>query len=113
MAMEVEKRELHILFIKDGDNWTAQCLDYDIAAQGPTIRVAIHRFFSSFYAMIAFDKEHGRQPLQGFPRAPSRFWEAWSEAESLISQAPGSVPPGIDLPPAWMMDKLTPELRVY
>lgn len=39
--------KLRVLFIKgngDTDNWVAQCLEYDIAAQGKTIREAKKMF---------------------------------------------------------------------
>lgn len=68
---------LRVLVVRQGRQWLAQGLEYDLAAQGTTNRAAIRSFVRIFRARIERDRKLGREPLSGIPQAPERFLEAW------------------------------------
>jgi hypothetical protein len=62
-----------VLLHKDGDAWVAQCLEYDVAAQGVDIPDAKDNFLSTLEAQIRFDLADGKVPLVGLPPAPRSY----------------------------------------
>lgn len=50
---------VNILLIEDGDLFVAQCLEYDIAAQGRSKEEVLKRFRAAFKAEMAEAKERG------------------------------------------------------
>ena len=81
-----------ILLIPHGESsWSAQCLEYDIAAQGSSAREAIRRFQRTVEDQIAIDGAHGRKPLEGVGRAPAVFFEAWESALPLCDAPEGTI----------------------
>jgi hypothetical protein len=74
--------ELSVLIIKQGASWTAQCLEYDLAAQGGSIDEAQKAFEYVFTGQLLLDIKHGRLPLHGVGRAPVRFHEMFARATS-------------------------------
>ena len=105
--------ELSILLLKDGGLWTAQCLEYDIAAQGSDIHEAISEFHKTLAFEVAYSHERGLPPLHGIPAAPQYYWKVFEESGEPIM--PRSKPSpfrleGLDLPDAYMIPKMR-ELR--
>ena len=71
--------KLDVLFICDGSAWTAQCLQYDIAAQGGTIKDAQRAFEYALSVEAAYLNERG-QSLDSLPAAPNCYWKQYREA---------------------------------
>jgi hypothetical protein len=69
---------IRVLVLKQGDQWLAQGLECDIAAQGPSDQLAINSFIRILRARLARDHNSGREPLAGLPRAPERFEATWN-----------------------------------
>ena len=63
--------------------WVAQCLEYDIAAQGKTIPDAKKAFAKTFLGQALVDAEHKKKPFQGIQQAPKMYWEAFDQADQL------------------------------
>ena len=61
---------VNILLIKEGDTWAVQCMDYDIASQGETIKSAISALEKTFIGQIILDMKNGKKPLEGISPAP-------------------------------------------
>ena len=79
--------QLQILVIKDPcGEWVAQCLEYDIAAQGKCIRSAMAAFESTLAAEILYHKEKGLEPLAGIGKAPQFYWDKFNECAQEIKQ---------------------------
>lgn len=72
-----------VLLIAHGDSWSAQCLEYDLAAQGKTLTEAQRSFERLINDQVAIDKHFGRKPFAGLPRAPKIYWDAWNQASQL------------------------------
>ena len=73
---------VRVLVIQRGnDQWLAQGLDCDIAAQGQSDDQAIRSFLRLLQARIRRDLQNGRQPLEGLPPAPDHFFDKWERLE--------------------------------
>ncbi len=64
-----------VLLHRDGNAWVAQCLEYDLAAQAPTVDEAKKRFMRTLTQQIVADLVDGNDPLCKLPQAPSRYFE--------------------------------------
>lgn len=71
--------QLDVLFICDGGAWTAQCLQYDIAAQGETIKDARRAFEYALSVEAAYLAEQDLT-LDSLPAAPQCYWQKFQEA---------------------------------
>lgn len=104
-------QKLSVLFVKDGQAWTAQCLEYDIAGQGETLKSAMTELENTIIAEIAYSAVREKPMFDGIQAAPQYYWKLFEEtAETVIP--PKSSPfklEGLDLPPAFAL----PELREY
>ncbi len=71
------------VLLKEASAWVAQGLEYDIAAQGKTIRDAMRAFRRTLVGQIILDIKLGRRPLSNVPKAPDFYWEKYDEGEPL------------------------------
>jgi len=89
-----------VLF-QEGEWWSAQCLEYDIAAQAKTLsalRYELQRVLTS-HVCVALDL--GREPFEGLDPAPQRFWEMFEGANMRIESEdlPFRIPHPAAFPP--------------
>jgi hypothetical protein len=103
--------KLSVLLLREGDTWIAQCLDYDLAAQGKSIKAARNALARTFAGQVALDLHHGLEPLNGFSQAPKEFWDKFSDAERLQDRQP-IVIPDESLPPRVHVNALADDLRI-
>ncbi len=94
--MEQTNFSLSVLLCVEEGTYVAQCLEYDIAAQGRSLHEAMQRFQATFVAHITLDLQEGRSPLCDVQRAPDRYWEQFEKAEPLARPMPLRMP--MDLP---------------
>lgn len=66
--------KLTTLVYMDGSTWVAQCLELDIAAQGPTELDCKDRFMRTVASMIRKDLEKRIAPLSDIGAAPEEFF---------------------------------------
>lgn len=76
-------QQLHVILWKETDGkpnpWLAQCLEYDICAQGSSISHVLERF-REMLAGFAFIADRAGKPLfNGLPEAPKRYWDRWND----------------------------------
>ena len=95
---------MRVLLLKEETVWVAQCLEYDIAAQGPTISAAKDAFVRAFAGQIAVALHCGEEPLATFGKAPQYYWDLFSEAERLAD--PIRITDPIKIPPAFMINAM-------
>ncbi len=81
-----------VLLHRDGDAWVAQCLEKDLAAQGPNPEEAKKRFLRALGAQIAWDLQDKREPLSNLPQAPQRYFEKSVFAAQFGPELPVFVP---------------------
>ena len=111
--MELSKQTLvlRVLFVKTGELWAAQCIDYDIAVQGDSVREAKQAFEKAIIGQILFDLNQGRVPLSNFRAAPDSYREKFDEAERLADDSPLELPKG--MPPAFIINQIPKDLRIW
>jgi hypothetical protein len=91
---------------QDGKWWVAQCLDYDIAAPGKTIRDALYEFQRLVVARVAISARNGLDdPFAGLKRAPERYWKMFDEQSApLKDEIPTFRLPSDEPPPVVPME---------
>jgi len=83
---------MHVLLLNDDGVWVAQCLDYDIAAQGKTINKAVDALTRTFAGQVVLDIQHGKKPLEDFTKAPIDYWNKFEDANRLEGRKPFGLP---------------------
>jgi hypothetical protein len=71
------------VLLKEASAWVAQGLEYDIAAQGTTIRDAINAFERTVVGQIMLDLKDNKKPLASLPKAPHFYWQKYAQGELL------------------------------
>ncbi len=99
-----------ILLRHEGTGWAAQCLEYDIAAQGKTLAEAKAAFEKTFIGQIMTDVHNKSIPFAGVPQAPREYWEMFQSGERLMDRKPFYI--GEQLPPAYMIHAAAEDLRI-
>lgn len=108
---EENKLVVRVLVLREGDAYVAQCLEYDIAAQGKTIAEVKRAFERTFLGQMILDARKGKRPLEDIGPAPRYYWEKFEEAFRVEDREPSlSIPK--DVPPAFMINEIHKELRV-
>lgn len=106
---------LRLLLSKEDGLWIAQCLEYDIVAQGHTLRDVKYEFEKLLVGNIVAHLENGLEPFANTPKAPSETWTIFLDSsESLDVRADWPefrLPPGI--PPAYQIPSRPSEVRVH
>lgn len=103
---------IKVIFMHEGRHWVAQGLEYDLAAQGRTVEETKRAFERTFTGRLLFDRERGRQPLSGLPKAPQKFWDIFTAVTrhkaELVAERMKSADDGADLmlPPAFMLSAI-------
>ncbi len=89
-----------ILF-EEGDWWSAQCLEYDIAAQAKTLSDLVYELERVLVSHLCLAEELGRKPFEGLEPAPQRFWDLYEKAHARIEtdNVPFRLPHPAALPP--------------
>ena len=77
------RSSIRVLLFQEKTGWIAQCLEYDISAQGNNMKDAMLTFRDIFVAQIARDMDRGIKPLSMKKQAPPWYWQRLKEAEPL------------------------------
>lgn len=78
-----ETKRIHVLLMeheKSGD-WSAQCLDYDIAMQAKGLNGIIKEVVRTLNCHLAYAKKHSTKPFANYKKAPTVFWQMWLYSE--------------------------------
>lgn len=71
--------QLRVVIFRDGDAWAAQCLEYDIGAQGSSVREVQDRLLVAIHAERDFTESQHGEAFKGISPAPpyiQRMWDA-------------------------------------
>jgi hypothetical protein len=99
-----------VLIAREDDAWVAQCLEFDIAAQGSSVALAKENFEKTFVGQIVADISVGKDPLEGIAQAPRFYWSKFDQGERLADRKPFYL--GESVPPAYMIQAAATELRL-
>lgn len=97
---------ISILLCHEEVGWSAQCLEYDICAQGKTLPEVKAAFEKTFVGQIAVDVAKGIQPLSAIPQAPRMYWDIFQTADRLMDRKP------FYIPPAYMVRAAAEDVRI-
>ena len=100
--------QLNVLFIKEDNIWVAQCLQYDIAAQGQTIADTQRAFEYALAAEVSYLSKKG-QSLDAIPAAPKFYWEMYTHAYKV--DVPAEPSPRLPKDIGALLDTLVPVYR--
>lgn len=89
----MEQSVIRVLLIADRGVWVAQCIDFDLAAQGETVREALQTFVRLFEVQIETDQKAGRDPFAASRPAPRWYADRYNEASARIDSKPAIPPP--------------------
>jgi hypothetical protein len=95
-----------VLFEEEGA-WSAQCLDFDIAAQAKTLAELHEEIVRVLAVHVAASRQLGREPFADVNPAPKRFWDLYETGLPVESRSASfRIESGPTLPP------IRPELRI-
>ena len=90
---------IRAVLFEEGGSWSAQCLDYDIAAQSKTLLDLQDELVRVLTVHIAACAQLGREPFAGVAPAPRRFWDLYEGGLRVESRpAPYRLDKGPQLP---------------
>jgi predicted RNase H-like HicB family nuclease len=104
--MQPQVFTVSVLLRYEGTGWAAQCLEFDIAAQGETIAEAKTALEKTFVTQIAVDLAFGIPALSQVPAAPREYWDLFQRSERLCDRKP------FYIPPAFMVRATAEDMRV-
>jgi hypothetical protein len=94
--------ELSVLLMQEktpkGFAWVAQCLEYDVTAQGDSIASAQENFKKAFFGQIIADISVGKEPLDGIAQAPRFYWSRFKGGQRLAESGPFYMGDGVPEP---------------
>lgn len=79
-----EEYTVRAVAFRNGQNWVAQCLEYDIATQAKTLDALLYELERIVVAHLCVAEKEGTRPFNGISRAPKRFWEMYRGARSKV-----------------------------
>jgi hypothetical protein len=85
---EVDLGLLRFVFLRDGQLWVAQCLEYDLGGEGHSPQEAAAAAIDAIMTRIALDRTLGRAPLQDVPEAPDEYKRLYERGTPLDIQPP-------------------------
>ena len=108
MADRTERvRNIKAVLFEEAGAWSAQCLDFDIAAQAETLLDVRDELARVLAVHVAASAQMGREPFPGIAPAPLRFWDLYESGLPVESRSVSyRLDNGPKLPP------ITPDLRV-
>lgn len=105
---DAERINISVILFQEDEWWTAQCLEYDVAAQArtlPELRCELERVLTS-HVLVSMKK--GQPPFGGLKPAPQKFWDMFAAAKLRVEgdELPFRLPQVAAFPP------IVPHLRI-
>jgi hypothetical protein len=70
-----------VAFEKDG-MWIAHCLEYSLVSYAESLKELPNELLRQLIVQVEADLKAGRAPLDGFKRAPKRYWDMFDAAQA-------------------------------
>ena len=87
MVAQTAEDSLRVVFVREGDYWIAQCLEYDIVAQSNSLNRLPSAFVLAFASHMAVRKALNQKPFEGVPSAPKKYFGIFERALKLHEDA--------------------------
>ena len=79
-----DTQELHVVVFQEEEYWVAQCIEYDIGAQGKTLDDMIAHFALTVDAELRESAEREIMPFSSIDPAPPYFKKMWDGRSSTL-----------------------------
>lgn len=83
-----EEIKARVILFPEADVWIAQCIEFDIAAQGRNREECAQRFVRQLEAEIELSVEKSGAPLAGIPPAPLFYVDMFERAFTPAKSSP-------------------------
>lgn len=89
-----QQEELRVVVFMEGEQWVAQCLEYDIGAQGSSLEELRSRFEATLNAERMESRRRNVKDFAGIDPAPAYFKDMWNKCpgEYTPTPAPKDIP---------------------
>lgn len=71
---------IRVVAFQEGDLWSAQCLEYDIATQAASLPDLYYEVERTLRGHVMVAAKLGREPFAGLARAPTKYWAMYGQA---------------------------------
>ena len=71
---------ISVLAFQEGEWWSAQCLQYDVAAQAKSLPDLFYELERTLMGYFVVATELGETPFAGIGPAPQKFWDIFQES---------------------------------
>ena len=75
----MEVPQLRVIVFKDGEIWSAQCLEHDIGAQAPNLDELQERLTLTINIDLETSIDKHGVPFGGIDQAPQHFFDMWEK----------------------------------
>ena len=86
----------HVLLFQEAAQqeikWVAQCVNYDLAAQGTSIDDALSSFEKIIIGQMMLDIESNKKPFEDMSETPKELKNKFNEARVLEDKSPFQIP---------------------
>lgn len=95
----IGKFTVSVLAFQEGEWWSAQCLQYDIAAQAKTLPDLFYELERTLMGYFLLAAELGQVPFAGIGAAPQKFWDVFEQSAIRLesTRAPFRLPQSLPL----------------
>ncbi len=92
---------ISVLLLQEGEWWSAQCLEYDIAAQAKTLPEMRNELERVLLLHVVLALEEGREPFSEIRPAPKKYWDMFAAAKLRVEgdELPFRLPDSVGFPP--------------
>ena len=110
----IKEVRLKVVIVNENGIWVSQCLDYDIAAQGESIRDSMEAFVQTVAAQILMDIKDEKTPLTDLPKAPEMYWDFYCNSQRMLSKRlPIRLPKNEARDCEEFLDTVADDIRIY
>ena len=85
MPTKLGSVDVHAVAFREGDWWSAQCLEYDIAVQAKSVADLQGEIERVLTAYVVRARKEKRSPFEGLPPAPEKYREMYKRARAVES----------------------------
>ena len=71
---------VRVVVFRDRGWWVAQCLEHDLCTSSRKLEDLPGQLASQLRLQVVLDRKNGRQPFEGLPRAPKKYWDLYEQA---------------------------------
>lgn len=75
---------IRVIVYRDGESWIAQCIEYDIAAQGCDFDTAMRRLTGTVNAECRYTLEKHGEEFAGIDPAPAVYADRFEQAQQSL-----------------------------